>query len=107
LIATPQTCLNGTLSLSGTRTNTGNIIATLTTNLYANFEISGHLLPFTGNGSGTLQIPLMLTTGDGVKTISRTLWTGGHQSITGTVNITLDTTVPPPPSTPPSNVGGG
>ena len=60
----------------------------------AQYEISGDVTPVVGSGNGVLQLPLVLSTGDGVKVISWALWTGGHASVTGSVSIVLDTTAP-------------
>ena len=72
-------------------------------NLNANYEISGDIVTptgnvLTGNGSGIFQVPVTLTTGDGVKIISRILEAQGHKTLTGTTSIILDTTIPTPPA---------
>jgi hypothetical protein len=65
------------------------------TNRDAYYEISGDVVaPLIGNGSGTFIIPLSLSNGDGIKTLTRTIQTGRYEPLNGTATLILDTTAP-------------
>jgi hypothetical protein len=51
LVASLPICLSGTLLFSGEYVNTGTMMATVSTNLPARYEISGHIVSIAGSGT--------------------------------------------------------